>query len=219
MLECKDITKIYTGKRGIVPAVAGINIQFTPGEFTVLYGKSGSGKTTLLMILAAMLSPTAGNVVWNGKDLYQFNRQSRAQFRANHIGFIFQMFHLIPYLNVVENIKLAALRVTRPQIEPGITKLLDRLALTDRAYHKPSQLSAGEKQRVAVARALINSPECILADEPASNLDTRNTNIVFRCLSNFQAVGGTVIMATQRDEAKDFAGRILRLDKGRLQDI
>ena len=166
------------------------------------------------MTIATILRPTAGSVLWDGNNLYHLSQRGRAKFRADNIGFIFQMFHLVPYLNVTENILLAAQRAEKRSHQIEVKKLVDQFALTARAYHKPCQLSAGEKQRVAIARALVNSPQLILADEPASNLDTENADIVFNYLSGFHKAGGTVIMATQKNEAEQFANRILKLDNG-----
>ncbi len=214
MIELKEVTMIYSTRKVTVKALNNINIQFDNGDFIALYGKSGSGKTTLLMTIATILRPTAGSVIWDGKNLYHLSQRERTKFRANNIGFIFQMFHLVPYLNVTENILLAAQRAEKSNYQIEIKKLVDQFALTARAYHKPCQLSAGEKQRVAIARALVNSPQLILADEPASNLDTENADIVFNYLSDFHKAGGTVVMATQKNEAKQFANRILKLDNG-----
>lgn len=214
MIELKEVTKIYSTKKVTIKALNNINTQIDNGDFIALYGKSGSGKTTLLMTIATILRPTAGSVVWDGKNLYQMSQSGRTKFRANNIGFIFQMFHLVPYLNVTENILLATQRAEKSNNQIEINKLVDQFELTARAYHKPCQLSAGEKQRVAIARAIVNSPQLILADEPASNLDTENADIVFNYLSDFHKAGGTVVMATQRNEAKQFANRILKLDNG-----
>lgn len=216
MIELKEVTKIYSNRKVPITALNNINIQFNKGEFIALYGKSGSGKTTLLLTIATMLRPTTGSVIWDDRNIYHLNQRERAKFRANNIGFIFQMFHLVPYLNVTENILLAVHRTGENNYQIKVKKLLDQFALTTRAYHKPSQLSVGEKQRVAIARALVNSPQLILADEPTSNLDTENADIVFNYLSDFHRAGGTVVIATQTKEAEQFADRILKLENGRI---
>jgi ABC-type lipoprotein export system ATPase subunit len=191
-----------------------IALEIPAGEFVAVRGPSGSGKTTLLMAIAGMLRPSAGSVTVGGQDVFALGQQERARFRARNIGFVFQMFHLVPYLNVAENVRLAA-RADGANHSSEVPKLLDRLGLAGRATHKPAELSAGEKQRTAIARALLNRPRIILADEPTGNLDPENAGMVMKHLADFQQAGGTVVVATHGRACDDFATRVISLRDGR----
>jgi ABC-type lipoprotein export system ATPase subunit len=230
MVELKNITKTYRTRRGDVQALRDVNLRIEKGEFVVLCGPSGSGKTTLLMTVAAMLRPTAGSVCVEQRDLYAMSIRDRAKFRARNIGFVFQMFHLVPYLNIVENVLLArhspgglaggpsaADGGTEAPKEQGAEELLRRFGLAERASHKPAELSAGEKQRAAMARALFNRPRIILADEPTGNLDPANAESVLGHLSEFHRDGGTVIVATHGPAAGRFADRVIYLRNGGIE--
>ena len=210
--------KIYRTRAGQVKALDDINLRVKEGEFVVLRGPSGSGKTTLLMTIAGMQHPTSGTVSVLKQDLYALNARARAQFRGTNIGFVFQMFHLVPYLNITENIALAWRSAVNKNKKNQVNALIEHFGLAERNYHKPAQLSAGEKQRVAIARALLNQPKFILADEPTGNLDPDNAATVCRYLSEFHQKGGTVIFATHGTEAEDFADRIIRLRNGRIDN-
>jgi putative ABC transport system ATP-binding protein len=220
MVELKNITKTYRTRRGDVQALRDVNLRIEKGEFVVLCGPSGSGKTTLLMTVAAMLRPTAGSVCVEQRDLYAMSIRDRAKFRARNIGFVFQMFHLVPYLNIVENVLLACHspggRTEAPK-EEAAEELLRRFGLAERASHKPAELSAGEKQRAAMARALFNRPRIILADEPTGNLDPANAESVLGHLSEFHRGGGTVIVATHGPAAGRFADRVIYLRNGGIE--
>ncbi len=216
MLEIKNITKIFKSGKSDVVALNDINLRVEKSEFVLIKGESGSGKSTLLFIMGGMLNPTSGNVVVNDKDLFSLSEKNRGKYRANEIGFVFQSYHLLPYLNVYENIMLPN-ELTATKIEKeAVLNSVEELGIKDRLYHKPSQLSAGEKQRVALARALIVNPSLILADEPTGNLDERNTLEVMKYLKAFQEKGGTVIMVTHGNLADSYATRTIRLDKGKL---
>jgi len=216
MIVLKDLAKRYQTRGGRVEALSQINLQIDPGEFVVLCGPSGSGKTTLLMTIAAMLRPTSGAVYLGRRDIYEMTGRGRAAFRADNIGFVFQMFHLVPYLNVLENVLVAAGAVSKKAPKPRAEQLLERLGLQQRIWHRPAELSAGEKQRVAIARALLNQPKLILADEPTGNLDPGNAASVLKHLRDFQTDGGTVVVATHGPAAKEFATRTVYLENGRL---
>jgi len=226
MIVLEDISKIYHTRSGIVTALRDINLRIEKGAFLIVCGPSGSGKTTLLMTIAAMLRPTKGRVCIEDKDLYNISSQDRAGFRAQNIGFIFQMFHLVPYLNSIENVALAGGAIGKNKDTAKAMDLLKQLGLLERAFHKPAQLSAGEKQRVAVARALFNQPKIILADEPTGNLDPENAASVIEYLSEFHRSGGTVIMATcqmqtphhtVQGQAQKIADRIIYLRNGSIE--
>lgn len=198
-------------------ALDGIDLEVREGEFVAVRGPSGSGKTTLLMAIAGMLRPSAGTVRVNQQDVYGLGNRERAAFRAKNIGFVFQMFHLVPYLNVLENVLLAAPVDDRSSRSTAAAELLDELGLAERATHRPSELSAGEKQRTAIARALLNRPKIILADEPTGNLDPDNAETVVQHLHDFQQNGGTVVVATHGPTAEAFASRVVRLRDGKLE--
>lgn len=169
------------------------------------------------MTIAAMLRPTKGRVYIEEKDIYNISSQDRAGFRAKNIGFIFQMFYLVPYLNSIENVVLAGGAIGKNKDTAAAMDLLKQLGLSQRSFHKPAQLSAGEKQRVAVARALFNQPKIILADEPTGNLDSENAASVIEYLSEFHRSGGTVIMATCQMQAQKIADRIIYLRNGSIE--
>ncbi len=218
MVVLENVVKTYRRRRGDVNALSDINLQIEKGEFVVICGPSGSGKTTLLMTIAAMLRPTSGSVCVEQNNLYTMSIRDRAKFRAENIGFVFQMFHLVPYLNIIENVALACgvAEEKRPTVKAN--ELLKQLGLAQRAFHRPSELSAGEKQRAAVARALFNRPKIILADEPTGNLDPDNAASVIGYLSEFHHSGGTVILATHGTEAEQFADRIIHLHNGSINN-
>jgi len=218
MLTLQDLSKVYRTRAGEVKALDNVSLQIGKGEFVAVCGPSGSGKTTLLMMIAAMLRPSRGTVRFEDRDIYELAGPARAWFRAQNIGFVFQMFHLVPYLNVLENTLLAAGTVKRNGQKARAEELLQRLGLQQRLGHRPSELSAGEKQRTAIARALLNQPKLILADEPTGNLDAENAQGVLRHLQDFQQSGGTVIVATHGHAAREFATRTINLREGRLVD-
>jgi len=183
----------------------------------VIKGPSGCGKTTLLMSIGGMLRPTSGIIRIHDRNINILTDKERTRFRAQHIGFVFQMFYLIPYLNVFENIILSSgLTGDRTQHRRAL-KLAEDLGLSNRVDHKPFELSTGECQRVAMARALIHQPKIILADEPTGNLDVKNSSEVVKILKDYHQSGGTVIMATHGDDTDNIADRIILLNKGEIK--
>ena len=216
MICLENVVKTYRTRRGDVKALNDINLRIEKGEFVVICGPSGCGKTTLLMTIAAMLHPTSGIVSVEANSLYAMSVQARAKFRAENIGFVFQMFHLVPYLNILENVLLAGGIVADNNKNTKALELIEQFGLGGRSYHKPAELSAGEKQRTAIARALFNNPKMILADEPTGNLDSDNATSVLGYLSQFHKAGGTVILATHGVEAEQFADRIISLHNGKV---
>jgi ABC-type lipoprotein export system ATPase subunit len=215
MLVLENLSKTYRTRIHRVRALEDVSLRIDKGEFVVVCGPSGSGKTTLLMIIAAMLHPSRGCVRFDDKDIYQMTGPQRAKFRANNIGFVFQMFHLVPYLNVIENVLVAGGAVGNHH-GARAKELLQQLGLGHRLRHRPAELSAGEKQRAAIARALLNRPKLVLADEPTGNLDPENAAGVLGHLHDFQQAGGTVIVATHGPAAQEFATRTIYLRDGVL---
>lgn len=216
MIRVDRASKIYRTKHGDVHALDRISLHVKKGEFVVVRGPSGSGKTTLLLSIGGMLRPTEGRVTVSDSDIYAMSKRERALFRANHIGFVFQLFHLVPYLNAIENVLLPA-GVGQHQYSPeDVRELLDRLNLTERMHHTPSELSAGERQRTAMARAILKQPQIILADEPTGNLDPENSEEIIGYLAEFHRKGGTVVVVTHGKSVDRYADRAVRLDKGHI---
>ncbi len=218
MVSLENVSKIYQTRRGKVKALDEIDLRLAEGEFVVVRGASGCGKTTLLLAIGGMLRPTNGRVLVNGDDVYAMGEGQRAKFRAQNIGFVFQMFHLVPYLNVAENALLPAGVVKDGAERPEARELLARLNISEREYHKPSELSAGERQRTAIARALLNRPKIILADEPTGNLDPENAAEVMGYLAEFHRDGGTVIVVTHGSMVDQYADRVIHLRGGGIDE-
>ena len=214
MLSCKQVSKTYRTSRGQVSVLRGVSLELGKGECVVVSGPSGCGKTTLMLTLGNMLQPDEGRVLFEGTDIYAMSAPQQSNFRNTKLGFIFQNFHLIPYLNVLDNVAVA---VRNRQVEQAeFTTLLTRLRLDHRLNHKPAALSTGEQQRVAIARALINQPRVILADEPTGNLDEENSQEVYRVLSEFRDQGGSVIIVSHRTDSTPIADRLLNLRDGQF---
>jgi len=216
MIRCDDVTKTFRKNGAEVVSLDRFTAEIAEGEFVAVRGPSGSGKTTLLLTLGGMQRPSAGAVQFGGRDLYGLPSAERARLRSGEIGFVFQMFHLVPYLDLLGNVLLAAPGRPSDAERERAAGLLDELGLAKRASHRPGELSAGERQRLAVARALLNRPKLILADEPTGNLDPENAAEVIRHLAAFHRDGGTVVLVTHGTAADEHAGRIVRLDQGRL---
>lgn len=215
MIQLEDVSKIYRGRRGEVAALANVSLQIERGEFVVVRGPSGCGKSTLLLTVGGMVRPSSGSVTLAGEGLYDLPTARRARLRAEKVGFVFQMFHLVPYLDAIENVLCAGL-AARGVTRDGATDMLERLNLEGRVRHTPGELSTGERQRVALARALITGPEVILADEPTGNLDPDNARQVLDYLAEYNKDGGTVLVVTHDPLADEYAGRRLLLEQGRI---
>ena len=216
MISCKHLNKVYRGKAGEVRSLDGLDLAVKAGEFLCVRGPSGCGKTTLLLTLGAMLRPTNGTVQVNGQEIYDLSLRERSKFRATTVGFVFQMFHLVPYLTVLENVLAAAGGTNSKDARHRAETLLAELGLSSRLRHRPSELSAGERQRTALARALLNQPQLLLADEPTGNLDPQNAAEVFQHLKQFQRSGGTVVVVTHGDTAEGVADRVLEMRNGKF---
>lgn len=216
MLHFDNVTTIHATVHGEVRSLDRVTLTVKAGEFLVLRGPSGCGKTTLLLTAGGMLRPTSGRVMLEGRDLYALDQRERNCVRRQTIGFVFQMFHLLPYLNVRENILLAANSDPRGTVarRERARALLKRLGLESREHHRPGALSTGERQRTAIARALLNRPRLVLADEPTGNLDPENATEVFHQLQDFHHAGGTVLLVTHGAMGDTYADRVLEMRVG-----
>ena len=217
MLEARDITKRYEGPSGAVGALEGVSLAVEPGEFVGVQGPSGCGKTTLLLACGGLLAPDQGEVLVGGQDPYAMGPNDRAGFRAEKLGFVFQQFHLVPYLSVFDNVLSPSLARGSSNGRRRAEELIAHFGLADRARHKPAELSTGERQRTALARALLNDPGLLLADEPTGNLDADSARSVLEYLAEFAADGGAVLLVTHDDRAAAYAQRTVHLEAGRVQ--
>jgi putative ABC transport system ATP-binding protein len=197
-------------------ALDGVSLSLGPGEFVAVAGPSGSGKSTLLMAAGGLLRPTGGSVVFKGQDIYGLSPSARARWRAEQVGFVFQQFHLIPYLSVLDNVLAPTLAWPVPNARQRASELLERFGLSARAAHVPAELSVGEQQRTALARALLHRPSLLLCDEPTGNLDQENADAVLQCLVDFQRGGGSVLLATHHVRATALAQRTFMLLSGKF---
>jgi putative ABC transport system ATP-binding protein len=219
--KTENVTRIYKIGKVETQALRGVSLSIENGEFTALVGPSGSGKTTLLQLIGCLDQPTSGRVFVNGKDVSRLNRSQRADVRRGTIGFIFQFFALIPTLSAYENIEMPLLLngYSTSQRRERVMELLESVDLGDRAHHRPDQLSGGEQQRVAVARALATHPVLVLADEPTANLDTENGRQVMEIMQRLnQETGTTFVFATHDPRVISFARRVVTLRDGRILD-
>jgi putative ABC transport system ATP-binding protein len=215
--KIENVTRTFKVGQVETQALRGVNLSIENGEFAALVGPSGSGKTTLLQLIGCLDQPTSGHVYVNGKDVSRLNRNQRADMRRGTIGFIFQFFALIPTLTAYENVELPLLLVGKSPSErrQRVDQLLEWVDLTDRAHHRPDQLSGGEQQRVAVARALSTQPALILADEPTANLDTPNGKQVMEIMTRLnKETGVTFVFATHDPRVIQYARRVITLRDG-----
>jgi putative ABC transport system ATP-binding protein len=221
LIEARRLTKIYRLGAGEVVAISNIDLQVSTGELLVLKGNSGSGKSTLLALLAGLDQPTDGDLMVAGRDLTRASSEQLTQYRREVVGMVFQSFNLLPTLSVLENVSLPALLAgrQRPMVESKALHLLEWLNLTPRLHHLPAQLSGGEMQRTAIARALINDPVIILADEPTGNLDSHNGEVVMELFGSLnRQFGTTVIVATHSNLADLIATTKIYLKDGVMTD-
>ena len=214
LLELKNVYKIY----GDLHALDNVNLKVEKGEWVSIMGPSGSGKSTMMNIIGCMDKPSKGEVLLDGVDISKQSKKNLTTIRRDKIGLIFQQFHLVNYLTAVENVMLAQYYHSIPD-EKEALEALERVGLADRAKHLPSQLSGGEQQRVCVARALINYPEIILADEPTGNLDEANEEIVVDLFNKLHSDGTTLIVVTHDPEVAEVAQRKIVLRSGRITKV
>ena len=220
IVEVNGICKSYRDSASNLEVLKDINFTVSPGEFLVIQGPSGAGKSTLLHILGGLDNPTSGKVYFQGADIYGLDENTRATFRNQKVGFVFQFFHLLPELNALENVLLPGILKSwwerKKSLDYAIA-LLERLGLSPRLKHRPQTLSGGEQQRVAIARALINRPQLLLCDEPTGNLDSENGKNILQLLIELnQSEKITIIMVTHDQDIASKAGRILYLRDGRI---
>src|SRR5437016_4955938 len=218
MIKLNNVSRLYPARAEVsevIRALDNVSLHVEPGEWLAIMGPSGSGKSTLVNLIGCLDRPASGEIWIGGSNVGQMTAAELNHFRAEKIGFIFQQFHLISYLTALENVMLA--QYFHSMTDKGeALAALDRVGLKDRADHLPAQLSGGEQQRVCIARALINDPEIILADEPTGNLDAQNEEIVLRQLRDLHAQGRTIIMVTHDPVVARMADRKLELHHGRL---
>ena len=214
MLELNDITKIYTKGGEKFTALDHVSLKVVQGEFIAVVGPSGSGKSTLLHLIGGLIHPDSGQVLYRGNDVYKMTGKQVNQYRRKNMGFVFQQFHLMPYLTVLENIKIAAVNLGNAQ--KTIEDLLKKCSLFQLRNKYPSELSVGEKQRTAFIRAIISNPEILLADEPTGNLDPGNSQILMSLIQEYHKNGGTVLLVSHESDTSKYASRTINLDLGRL---
>lgn len=217
LIQLRDINKTFKQGDLIIEVLKGINLEINKGDFLAIMGSSGSGKSTLLYLIGCLDRPTSGTYLLKGKDVSKLNDDSLSTIRNTSLGFIFQSFYLIPYLNVLENVLIPTLYSPKKEdFKTKAMKLLDQVGLGDRIRFKPSELSGGQKQRVAIVRSLINNPEIILADEPTGQLDSKSSAQVMEILDRLNNYGKTIILVTHDPETAKYARKKIFLKDGRI---
>ncbi len=214
MLEINNISKIYSKGEVKFTALDNVSLKVEKNDFVAVVGPSGSGKSTLLHTAGGLIHPDSGQVLFRGTDVYKMNNHESNRYRRKNVGFVFQQFHLIPYLTVYENIKIA--EIESESKNNKIEELLEKCSLMPLKNKYPSELSVGEKQRTAFIRAIISEPEILLADEPTGNLDPENSKILMTLIKEFHEEGGTVLLVSHENETKNYASRIIILRSGSL---
>jgi lipoprotein releasing system ATP-binding protein len=219
MIEAKDIHKVYEDSKKPLPVLKGINLKIEKGEFVAIVGPSGAGKSTLLHLLGGLDSPTSGEIIFQGEDIYKLSDEELAGARNRKIGFVFQFYHLLSEFTVLENVLLPGLigNEKADRIRKGAMELLEKVGLSQRIDYFPSQLSGGEKQRVAVARSLINNPSLLLCDEPTGNLDSNSGEGIIALIKDINIKNKmTVVLVTHNMELARLADKVYHLKDGLL---
>lgn len=217
LIQIKDLRKFYTQSANTYEVLKGLNFTVEKGSFVVIMGKSGSGKTTLLNILGLLDRFEKGNYIYNGADITTMNENEKSLFRNTHLGFIFQQFHLIESLNVEQNIELPMLykgKLSKEERRKMVTESLEQVGLIDKIKNYPNQLSGGQQQRVSIARALVNKPDIILADEPTGALDSETALQIMNLLLKLNKQGKTIIMVTHDEDFRKYASHYVFLKDG-----
>ncbi|HIJ56635.1 MAG TPA: ABC transporter ATP-binding protein [Deltaproteobacteria bacterium] len=217
-IEAENLVKTYGKGEAEVSAIRGISFGIESGEFVSMMGESGAGKSTLLSIMGAMNAPTTGSYKVDDINIYNLNTEQQADFRREFLGFVFQSFHLVSYLTVVENVMLplTTIKMSKKEKRSMAEKALSWVGLTGKENRLPSQISGGEKERVAVARAIVNEPPVLLADEPTGNLDTKTSTEIMDLLQGLNEKGMTIIMVTHSSDCAKYARRMMQVSDGCL---
>ncbi|MCM8528177.1 MAG: ABC transporter ATP-binding protein [Lentisphaeraceae bacterium] len=219
ILEVKNVSKTYKTEHGPLKVLDDVSFEVLRKSWTMLIGASGSGKTTLLQLLGILDKPDTGSILFNGKDYAKAGSSASSKMRQTGVGFVFQSFNLLTELTALENIMLPGLfgGSGKKAVKKRALELLELVNLTDRSTHKPNELSGGEQQRIAIARALINDPEIILADEPTGNLDPKTSEVIINLFKTLnEEHGKTIVMVTHDHDLKSNASKVLQLHKGRI---
>ena len=214
----EQVTKTFGNENSLVTAVDEISFTIDEGEFIAVMGESGAGKSTLLGILGAMNAPTSGRLIVDDIDVYGLHQEQQADFRREFLGFIFQSFHLVPYLTVIENVMLplAVIKMENRKKQEMAKDALAQVGLADKANRLPNQISGGESERVAIARAIVNEPPVLLADEPTGNLDKKTSQEIMELLGRLNRDGMTIIMVTHSQDCAHHARRLIHISDGYL---
>lgn len=218
MIQASALSKVFGSGDTQVHALRDVSLQIAENEFVAIMGSSGSGKSTLMNILGCLDTPSSGSYQLAGADVSQLDDAALSAMRNQHIGFIFQSFHLLPRLSAAENVALP-LRYTATPAEQALQRaetLLQQVGLGHRMHHKPAEMSGGQRQRVAIARALINNPKVIFADEPTGNLDSKTSVEIMQLLTELHRQGNTVVMVTHEDDIAAYAQRVIRMRDGQI---
>lgn len=218
LIKVDQLTKRYGHGDASIHALEGMQFEIQEGEFVAVMGESGSGKSTLLSVMGAMNAPSSGRYLVDDIDIYELTSEKRCEFRREYLGFIFQAFHLVPYLTVLENVMLPLTTVRQRNSEKRrmAMEALEWVGLADKPQRLPSDISGGENERVAIARAIVNEPPILLADEPTGNLDTRTSNDMMALLTRLNQNGMTIVMVTHSAGCARYARRLLSVQDGRL---
>lgn len=222
VIRIKDVKKVYQMGSEQIQAVNGISLNIRQGEVCCLLGKSGSGKSTLLNLIAGLEKPSSGAIIFNKKHIERMNEDQLADFRQKYVGFVFQSYNLLPTLTAMENVTLPLIFKNVPLQERNerALEMLKAVGLEDRAHHKPQEMSGGQQQRVSIARAFINSPQVVFADEPTGNLDTRTTYEMMDLITGLAKENNqTLVIVTHDLELSDYADRIVMLSDGKVERI
>ena len=218
MISCKSISKSYRKGANVVTPLENLNLEVPRGEFLALMGPSGSGKTTLLNLISGIDTPSSGTLVIDGQNIADFSRKQLTKWRSQKVGYIFQLYHLIPVLTAFENVELPLLitSLSRAERRAKVEEALDLVGLMDRSHHTPAELSGGQEQRVAIARALVADPPLLVADEPTGDLDRESANSILSLLQSFSGERGKTIVMVTHARAAAAAHRTRHLEKGVL---
>ena len=218
MLKIEHASKIYRKHDATVAAAEDISLELEAGDFAVIHGPSGSGKSTLLLMAGGMLPPDSGGILFEESDIYRWPSRKRNRYRNQAVGFIFQRFHLLPYLAVADNIRMPLALQSSGHEQEAVEAAAGRLGIAGRLQHRPAELSVGEQQRVAVARALVGDKRVILADEPTGNLDEENVRVVGDVLKQEGERGRIIVLVTHNASLRNLGNRRFRLDGGKLTE-